>query len=434
MKFQAKNIGREFVRRYYTILNRSPENLHCFYNDDAKFVHDDVDVRKSKTISVVGKAAIREAVLARLLRHRHRCTIVDGVDTIETINNGLVVKVFGEIAYGAEEMRPFDQTFILGAASSVQFYIYNEIFRYRDVSSAQHSPLIATSENRQPAAGGDDVAALNLEQMNEMQTQHLKSILQDASRAASTQIPTSKLKAAPQSNHISERTNKLFQDKCIITIGNVLNPNIEFDESSGSDAAVTDPDSGGELVAKAPDDTQRPLVTAERKSTYAESLKFVSKERRDPVSSSSAEKVNIPPAEAEKEVEKHDEGETESASIGWPSQSNVKPNKNVSEISPPKIGEIYRHICAHFREEKSFSPHTRFLQIHRPRPTRIFYKFSSETFPKRRPRVNYAAFSPSSARYRVSASTPIRRKPIDPITRSLRTSTSTASASVWPTG
>lgn len=357
MKFQAKNIGREFVRRYYTILNKSPENLHCFYNDDAKFVHDDVDVKKSKTISVVGKAAIREAVLARLLRHRHRCTIVDGVDTIETINNGFVVKVFGEIAYGAEEMRPFDQTFILGAVSPVQLYVYNEIFRYRDVASVQHSPLVTISrgkapsaaENSQPVANNDEVAALDLEQINEIQTQHLKSLLQDASRAASTQIPTTKIKAASQSGHISERTNKLFQDKCIITIGNVLNPNIEFDESSGSDTAVTDPDSGGELAPTATDDTQEPFATARRKSTYAESLKFVSKEKCDPVSSSLVEKVNIPPAEAEKEVGRPGEGETELASIGKPNQINVKPNKSVSEVSPPKIGEIYRHIFAHFQ-------------------------------------------------------------------------------------
>lgn len=322
--FQPKNIGREFVRRYYTILNHSPENLHCFYNENAIFVHDDIDPNEAKTISVVGKQAIRDVMKAR--SQRHRCTIINGIDTIPTINNGLVVQVYGEIAHGIGELRPFSQSFILAAASPIKFYVHNEIFRFRDFapiversvcqlpSIVKSTPLevkIAQSEsesesidtkcqseiveisdeenetstrNSTPNEKSNDGEINKSETMeiNELQSQHLKNLLQEMTKNnvdATKNLPSnivnttvaSKTADGSVSKHvISEQATKLFQDTCIITVGNVVNPNIDlkFDENHNN-IEVEDNEAVKQTEAEQP----KPTKPEEKPISYAESLK-----------------------------------------------------------------------------------------------------------------------------------------------------------------
>lgn len=259
MEFQPKSIGREFVRRYYTILNKSPENLHCFYDDGATFVHDDIDPLHQKTISVVGKQAIRNVMKSRQEYYRHNCTIVNGIDTVTTINNGLVVKVFGEIAHNGNEMRPFSQSFVLMAVSSRQYYVLNEIFRFGDflpnmkqsISEAESiadasksstdlnatfmdedaNEMMMTDDDH--ANDNDVTPESNAETINDIQTKHLKSLLQESRPSNYRKEIVSAVTVAgvaPMKLISNETAKQLFRDNCIITIGSVVNPSIKFDE------------------------------------------------------------------------------------------------------------------------------------------------------------------------------------------------------------
>lgn len=258
MELQPKSIGREFVRRYYTILNKSPENLHCFYDDGATFVHDDIDPLHQKTISVVGKQAIRNVMKSRQEYYRHNCTIVNGIDTVTTINNGLVVKIFGEIAHNGNEMRPFSQSFVLMAVSSRQYYVLNEIFRFGDFlpdmkqmisetesiadTSKMSSDLNATfmDDDVNEVMTDDDHAndnnvtpESNAETINDIQTKHLKSLLQESRPSNYRKEIVSAVTVAgvaPMKLISNETAKQLFRDNCIITIGSVVNPSIKFDE------------------------------------------------------------------------------------------------------------------------------------------------------------------------------------------------------------
>lgn len=276
MQLQPKSIGREFVRCYYTILNRSPENLHCFYNDEATFIHDDIDPMVQKTISVVGKQAIRDVMNLRALHYRHNCTIINGIDTVATINNGLVVQVFGEIAHNGEHMRPFSQSFVLMAVSSLKYYVLNEIFRFRDFVPAVKRPMSETEpieesakttnelnatfmedENEVTADDDEDdddqcdknnvTVETSVEEIIEMQSKHLKSILQEAQHKGGNssnyrkQIESAVTVAAvaPMKQISNEMAKQLFQDNCIITIGSVINPNIKFNDEKTNDSEPT---------------------------------------------------------------------------------------------------------------------------------------------------------------------------------------------------
>lgn len=261
MQLQPKTIGREFVRRYYTILNRSPENLHCFYNDQATFIHDDIDPMEQKTISVIGKQAICDVMKRRQLQYHHSCTIINGIDTVATINNGLVVQVFGEIAHNSRQLRPFSQSFVLMAVSPLKYYVLNEIFRFRDFLPGMNCTISETDSIRESSKASDDLNATfmddanelmidhgqsdmnvtpetSAEQMNELQTKHLKSMLQEAQSKdgrppnyrKQIESAVTVAAAAPMKPISNETAKQLFQDKCIITIGSVINPNIKFDE------------------------------------------------------------------------------------------------------------------------------------------------------------------------------------------------------------
>ena len=54
------------------------------------------------------------------------------VDSHETLANGVVVQVSGELSNNGEPMRRFMQTFVLAPQSPKKYYVHNDIFRYQD--------------------------------------------------------------------------------------------------------------------------------------------------------------------------------------------------------------------------------------------------------------------------------------------------------------
>lgn len=53
------------------------------------------------------------------------------VDSQNTLGNGVVVHVTGELSNSGQPMRRFAQTFVLAAQSPKKYYVHNDIFRYQ---------------------------------------------------------------------------------------------------------------------------------------------------------------------------------------------------------------------------------------------------------------------------------------------------------------
>lgn len=56
------------------------------------------------------------------------------VDSQNTLGNGVVVHVTGELSNCGQPMRRFAQTFVLAAQSPKKYYVHNDIFRYQVIN------------------------------------------------------------------------------------------------------------------------------------------------------------------------------------------------------------------------------------------------------------------------------------------------------------
>ncbi|XP_041968827.1 ras GTPase-activating protein-binding protein 2 [Aricia agestis] len=150
-----QSVGREFVRQYYTLLNKAPDHLHRFYNNYSSFVHGGLDAPNRETLPVVGQKQIHNRIQQLNFRDCH--AKISQVDAQATLGNGVVVQVTGELSNGGAPMRRFTQTFVLAAQSPKKYYVHNDIFRYQDfVFSDEEGSGSGRSdaEEEEGAAGG----------------------------------------------------------------------------------------------------------------------------------------------------------------------------------------------------------------------------------------------------------------------------------------
>ena len=129
-----QSVGREFVRQYYTLLNKAPDHLHRFYNNSSSFVHGGFDSNNREPLPVViGQKQIHNKIQQLNFRDCH--AKISQVDAQATLGNGVVVQVTGELSNDGQPMRRFTQTFVLAAQSPKKYYVHNDIFRYQDYYS-----------------------------------------------------------------------------------------------------------------------------------------------------------------------------------------------------------------------------------------------------------------------------------------------------------
>uniref|UniRef100_A0A2A4JBQ0 NTF2 domain-containing protein n=1 Tax=Heliothis virescens TaxID=7102 RepID=A0A2A4JBQ0_HELVI len=148
-----QSVGREFVRQYYTLLNKAPAHLHRFYNNYSSFVHGGLDAPNRETLPVVGQKQIHNRIQQLNFRDCH--AKISQVDAQATLGNGVVVQVTGELSNGGAPMRRFTQTFVLAAQSPKKYYVHNDIFRYQDiVFSDEEGSGSGRSEGEEDEAGG----------------------------------------------------------------------------------------------------------------------------------------------------------------------------------------------------------------------------------------------------------------------------------------
>uniref|UniRef100_A0A1A9W6F6 NTF2 domain-containing protein n=1 Tax=Glossina brevipalpis TaxID=37001 RepID=A0A1A9W6F6_9MUSC len=133
-----QSVGREFVRQYYTLLNKAPNHLHRFYNNNSSFVHGESSL-------VVGQKNIHNRIQQLNFHDCH--AKISQVDAQATLGNGVVVQVTGELSNDGQPMRRFTQTFVLASQSPKKYYVHNDIFRYQDLYSDEENDGESRSEN-----------------------------------------------------------------------------------------------------------------------------------------------------------------------------------------------------------------------------------------------------------------------------------------------
>ncbi|KAK2704180.1 ras GTPase-activating protein-binding protein 1-like [Artemia franciscana] len=123
-------VGFEFVRQYYTMLNREPLFVHRFYSNDSSFIHGGLNPGDMNAEPAQGQEEIHRRIVS--LNFRDVKTKIFFIDACETLNKGVVIQVIGELSNNGMPMRRFMQTFVLATQAARKYYVRNDIFRYQD--------------------------------------------------------------------------------------------------------------------------------------------------------------------------------------------------------------------------------------------------------------------------------------------------------------
>lgn len=131
-KVEPQVIGREFVRQYYLRLHHKPNDLHKFYMNESTLVHDAIEFGRM-AVSANGIKEIVSALSSEALNYQGCHTRVSKLDTMTTLDNGILIQVHGDISNDGVAMRPFAQTVVLKALAFNKYAVLNDIFRYCDL-------------------------------------------------------------------------------------------------------------------------------------------------------------------------------------------------------------------------------------------------------------------------------------------------------------
>jgi Ras GTPase-activating protein-binding protein 1 len=86
-----QQVGREFVRQYYTVLHEAPEVLHRFYSSGSTFIHGGVDKPGHVEEPLIGQVEIGRKIQQLNFKDCH--TKIRQVDSQATIGSAVVVQV-----------------------------------------------------------------------------------------------------------------------------------------------------------------------------------------------------------------------------------------------------------------------------------------------------------------------------------------------------
>ncbi|CAB4042006.1 ras GTPase-activating -binding 2-like isoform X1 [Paramuricea clavata] len=128
-KPSADNVGCEFVRQYYTMLNKDPRQVHRFYSKDSVFFHGGPGNSHGKQ-PVVGQEEIYEQI--EHLKFKDCYAKILQVDSQFTVGDSVVVQVCGEFSNNGEPTKKFVQTFVLVPEGLKKYHVHNDIFRYQE--------------------------------------------------------------------------------------------------------------------------------------------------------------------------------------------------------------------------------------------------------------------------------------------------------------
>ncbi|KAF9280828.1 hypothetical protein BGZ68_007006, partial [Mortierella alpina] len=137
----SNEVGMIFVHEYYTILNKEPSRLHCFYNKQSTMSHgiqgEDPRVCRGQQASPLNmdyRKLLQNAAFdihSKILDLDFEdCKVaVRSVDSQGSLNGGIMIQVLGEMSNRGGPSQRFVQTFFL-AEQPRGYYVLNDIFRY----------------------------------------------------------------------------------------------------------------------------------------------------------------------------------------------------------------------------------------------------------------------------------------------------------------
>lgn len=196
-----QQVGREFVRQYYTVLHEAPDVLHRFYSSGSTFVHGGVDrPDRPSEEPVIGQLEIDKKI--KVLNFKDCHTKIRQVDSQLTIGSGVVVQVTGELSNNGEPMRRFMQTFVLAPQTPKKFYVHNDIFRYQDEVYQDNSDTESEDQQLTESNLISKTAVLNMnnyyqEQQDMNQQEEPTGQQSTSSMSSSLPILTSPTQATP---------------------------------------------------------------------------------------------------------------------------------------------------------------------------------------------------------------------------------------------
>ncbi|KAM9237002.1 ras GTPase-activating protein-binding protein 2 isoform 1-T1 [Leptosomus discolor] len=214
-------VGREFVRQYYTLLNKAPDFLHRFYGRNSSYVHGGLDASGKPQEAVYGQAEIHKKVMSLQFSECH--TKIRHVDAHATLSDGVVVQVMGELSNNGQPMRKFMQTFVLAPEGSVpnKFYVHNDIFRYEDevfgdsegeLDEESEEEVEEEQEERQPSPEPAQENASSTYYENHPVTNGIEEALEESSHEPEPELE-SETKTEELKAEVEEKTLEELEEK-----------------------------------------------------------------------------------------------------------------------------------------------------------------------------------------------------------------------------
>lgn len=154
--YSSNLVAETFVKQYYDMMARNPQELHRFYTEESQFCHAEDPNEDSATVK--GVTAIRKRV-GELNLLSSQVDLSEGAyDVQESFANvsAILVVVTGHFSKKDCAASPFTHTFVLAkpemSSGGGSYYVHNSIFRL------QNPPARPTEEAAAPVALVDEEA------------------------------------------------------------------------------------------------------------------------------------------------------------------------------------------------------------------------------------------------------------------------------------
>ncbi|XP_031268183.1 nuclear transport factor 2-like isoform X2 [Pistacia vera] len=119
-------VGNAFVEQYYSILCKSPDNVHRFYQESSMLSRPDPSSAMTLVTTIKG---INDKILS--MDYQNFKVQIFSADAQASYNKGLIVLVTGCLVAKDNLRRKFTQSFFL-APQDKGYFVLNDVFRYVD--------------------------------------------------------------------------------------------------------------------------------------------------------------------------------------------------------------------------------------------------------------------------------------------------------------
>lgn len=122
---QPIEIGREFIRQYYTMLAENPDSVFRFYSHESTYDHNGTEAR--------GQAKIQQAIESLKPEFYGSKVRIHDIKGAHSADKSILLQVCGVLdAPGESKSRSFVQAVVLVQQTAKKFFVLNDIFQYVD--------------------------------------------------------------------------------------------------------------------------------------------------------------------------------------------------------------------------------------------------------------------------------------------------------------